>query len=135
MFWILHDLGDLLINTLEWKVFFMWVLCCPEVGWVTKIWGVMFLMVPPKDKFVVWHVLKHFWYGWITSYMFTFHTYLNYIMGWKYVVHVHAELWIVGLCRVPHSNQDTQTSIKSYHEVLKHWFSLETKGLRGCHIN
>ncbi len=23
-----------------------------EVGWVTEIWGVMFLMVPPKDKFV-----------------------------------------------------------------------------------
>jgi len=30
----------------------MRVLCCPEVGWVTKIWGVTFLVVPPKDKFV-----------------------------------------------------------------------------------
>jgi hypothetical protein len=56
-------------------------------------------------------------------------------MGWKYVVHVHAELWIVGLCWVPHSNKDTQASIESYHEALKRWFSLKTKGLRGCHIN
>ncbi len=45
----------------------------------------------------VWHVLSPFCYGCITSCMFTFHTYLNYIMGWKYVVHVHAEFWMVGL--------------------------------------
>jgi hypothetical protein len=31
--------------------------------------------------FQVWHVLKTFCYGCITNYMFTFHTYLNYIMG------------------------------------------------------
>ncbi len=67
--------------------------------------------------------------------MFTFHTYLDYIMGWKYVVHVHVELWMVGLCWVPHLNQDTQASIKSYHGVLKCWFSLETKGLKGHRIN
>jgi len=42
--------------------------------------------------------------------MFNFHTYLNYIMGWKYVVDVLAKLWTVGLRRVPHSNQDTQAN-------------------------
>jgi hypothetical protein len=34
-----------------------------------------------------------------------------------------------------HFNQKTQVSIESYHEVLKCWFSLETKGLKGCRIN
>jgi hypothetical protein len=41
--------------------------------------------------FQVWHVIKPFCYKCITSYMFIFHT-SNYIMRWKYVVHVHAEL-------------------------------------------
>ncbi len=36
---------------------------------------------------------------------------------------------------MPHSNQDTQTSIESYHGALKRWFSLETKGLRGQRID
>jgi len=39
-----------LINNLEWKAFFMWILCY-EVAQVWKIWGVMFLVVLPKDKF------------------------------------------------------------------------------------
>jgi hypothetical protein len=39
------------MNNLEWKTFFMWGLCCPKVQSVSEIWGVMFLMVPPKDKF------------------------------------------------------------------------------------
>jgi hypothetical protein len=43
------------------------------------------------SHFQVWHVLKPFCYGCVTSCMFIFHTYLNYIMGWKYVVHVHAK--------------------------------------------
>jgi len=47
-------------------------------------------------------------------------------------VHVHAELWMVGLLQVPHSNQDTQISIEFYHRVLKRWFSLKTKGLWGA---
>ncbi len=38
---------------------------------------------------------------------------------------------MVGLCQVPHSNQDTQANIEFYHEALKHWFSLDTKGLKG----
>jgi hypothetical protein len=38
------------------------------------------------------------------------------------------DLWMVGLRQVPHSNQDTQASIKSYYGTLKRWFSLETKG-------
>jgi hypothetical protein len=67
--------------------------------------------------------------------MFTFYTYLNYIMDSKYVVHVHAKLWMVGLHQVPHLNQATQTSIKSYHGVLKCWFFLETNGLRGHYID
>jgi hypothetical protein len=25
------------------------------------------------------------------------------------------------LCQIPHSNQDTQPSMESYHGVLKHW--------------
>ncbi len=33
------------------------------------------------------------------------------------------------------SNQDTQTLIESYHGALKHWSSLETKGLRGQWVN
>jgi hypothetical protein len=33
------------------------------------------------------------------------------------------------------SNQDTQASIESYHGALKHWSSLETKGLRGQWID
>jgi hypothetical protein len=36
---------------------------------------------------------------------------------------------------MPHSNQDTQASIESYHGALKRWFSLETKGLRGRRID
>ncbi len=46
-------------------------------------------------------------------------------------MHVHAKFWMVGLCQVPHSNQDTLISIESYHGALKCWFSLETKGLKG----
>jgi hypothetical protein len=91
--------------------------------------------VSKRSPFQVWHVLSPFCYGCITSYMFIFHTYLNYIMGWKYVVHVHAKLWMVGLHWMPHSNQDTEVSIKSYHKVRKRWFSFETKGLKGCRIN
>jgi hypothetical protein len=29
----------------------MWVVCCFEVGWISKNWCVTFVMVPPKDKF------------------------------------------------------------------------------------
>jgi hypothetical protein len=46
-----------------------------------------------------------------------------------------AELWMVGVRRVPHSNQDTQVSIESYHGVLKCWLALDTKGLRGRRID
>jgi hypothetical protein len=41
---------------------------------------------------------------------------------------------MVGFRRVPHSNQDTQASIKSYHRALKCWFSFKTKGLKRHHI-
>jgi hypothetical protein len=45
------------------------------------------------------------------------------------------ELWMVGVQQVPHSNQDPQTNIGSYHGALKHWFALDIKGLKGCRTN
>ncbi len=45
------------------------------------------------------------------------------------------ELWMVGVWKVPHSNQDTQASIESYHGALKRWLTLDTKGLRGHRID
>jgi hypothetical protein len=51
--------------------------------------------VSKGSPFQVWHVFKPFCYGCITNCMFTFHTYSNYIMSWKYVVHVHAKFeWL-----------------------------------------
>jgi hypothetical protein len=44
-------------------------------------------------------------------------------------------LWMVGSQQMPHSNQNTQTSIESYHGALKHWFFLETKGFQGRQID
>jgi hypothetical protein len=46
-----------------------------------------------------------------------------------------AKLWMVGVRRVPHSNQDTQASIESYHGALKRWLALDTKGLRGRRLD
>jgi hypothetical protein len=54
--------------------------------------------------FQVWHAFQLVCYGCITSCMFIFHTYLNYIMRWKYVVHVHVKFWMVRFCRVPYWN-------------------------------
>jgi hypothetical protein len=45
------------------------------------------------------------------------------------------ELWMVGVQKMPHSNQDTQARIESYHGSLKHWLALDTKGLRGRRID
>ncbi len=45
------------------------------------------------------------------------------------------ELWMVGVQRIPHSNQDIQTNIESYHGALKRWFALDTKDLRGRRID
>ncbi len=42
---------------------------------------------------------------------------------------------MIGLQCMPHANQNTQASIESYHKALKHWFSLEIKGLKGCWID
>ncbi len=41
-----------------------------------------------------------------------------------------AELWMVGVRKMPHSNQDTQVSIESYRGALKRWLALDTKGFR-----
>jgi hypothetical protein len=32
------------------KFFLFESYCCRKVGWVSKIWGEVFLVVPPKDK-------------------------------------------------------------------------------------
>jgi len=40
------------------------------------------------------------------------------------------ELWMVGVRKVPHSNQDTQVSIESYRGALKRWLAFDTKGFR-----
>jgi len=61
-------------------------------------------------NFQIWHVLKPFSYGCITSCMLTFHTYTNYIMGCKLCMSMQS-FWMVGLHQVLHSNQDTQVSI------------------------
>jgi hypothetical protein len=42
---------------------------------------------------------------------------------------------MVGIHQVLHLNQDTQANIESYHEAMKCWFSLKTKGLKRCYIN
>jgi hypothetical protein len=44
------------------------------------------------------------------------------------------ELWMAGVRKMPHSNQDTQMSIESYHGVFKHWFALDTKALKGVRL-
>jgi hypothetical protein len=36
---------------------------------------------------------------------------------------------------VPHSNQNTQANIESYHNALKHWRTFDTKGLKGRMID
>jgi len=46
-----------------------------------------------------------------------------------------AELWMVGVRRVPHSNQNTQGNIESNHGALKRWLALDTKGFKGCRID
>ncbi len=46
-----------------------------------------------------------------------------------------AELWMVGVRRMPRSNQNTQANIESYHGALKCWFALDTKSLKGRRID
>ncbi len=35
------------------------------------------------------------------------------------------KLWMVGVQKVPHSNQGTKASIESYHGALKRWLALD----------
>jgi hypothetical protein len=42
---------------------------------------------------------------------------------------------MIGLLCMPHSNQNTQASIESYHGTLRCWVSFEIKGFKGCQIN
>jgi len=44
-------------------------------------------------------------------------------------------MWMVALCQMAHSNQNTQASIEFYHGTLKQWFSFETKFFKGHHID
>jgi len=55
----------------------------------------------------------------------------TYTIIYGCTLYLIVNLWMVGFGRVPHSNQNTQTSIESYHGALKCWFSLETKGFQG----
>jgi hypothetical protein len=45
------------------------------------------------------------------------------------------KLWMVGVRKVPHSNQNTQVNIKSYHGALKRQLVFDTKGFRGHMID
>ena len=38
-------------------------------------------------------------------------------------------MYIVDHCRNPYSNQDTQTSIESYHTILKSWMQIDNHQL------
>ena len=40
-------------------------------------------------------------------------------------------MYFVGHRQNPHSNQDTQTSIESYHATLKRWRNIDNHLLRG----
>ncbi len=61
----------------------------PSFTWIRYFWAYYCVS---NLFFLIWHVLKPFCYGCITSCILIFHTYSNYIMGCKYVVHVHANL-------------------------------------------
>ena len=41
------------------------------------------------------------------------------------------DMYLMGHCRNPHSNQDTQASIESYHATLKRWMKIDNHQLRG----
>ncbi len=44
---------------MKWIAFLKWILCYFEIWWVSKFWGVTFLMVPPKHGFA--HSCKQWW--------------------------------------------------------------------------
>ena len=41
------------------------------------------------------------------------------------------EMYLVGQLKNPHSNQNTQASIESYHAALKQWIKIENHKLQG----
>jgi hypothetical protein len=88
-----------------------------------------------RSPFQVWHNLNFFCYGCITWMHVHFWHIFKLHHGLKVCWHLHEKLWMVGLHQVPHSKKDIQPNIESYHEVLKCWFSFETKGLRGHYID
>jgi hypothetical protein len=62
----------------------------PNVVWTRYFWACYCQLSKWFTTFQIWHVLKHFCYGCITSCMMIFHTYSNHMMGCKYFVHIHA---------------------------------------------
>ena len=44
-------------------------------------------------------------------------------------------MYLVGHRRNPHSNQDTQASIESYHAALKQWIKIDNHQLRGRRLD
>ncbi len=101
----------------------------PNVAW-TRYFGLNIAnSISKGSPFQVWHLFKPFCYGCIISCMFNFHTYSNYIMGWKYVVHVHAKLWMVGFVVCCIQIKTHKPAYSLIIGALKCWFSLETKGV------
>jgi hypothetical protein len=49
--------------------------------------------------------------------------------------HVDVDLWIVGFSWVPHSNENTQANIKSYHGPWSDGSLLKQKVLRGVTLH
>ena len=45
------------------------------------------------------------------------------------------EMYLVGCRQNPHSNQDNQTNIESYHATLKQWIKIDNHQLRGRRLD
>jgi hypothetical protein len=45
------------------------------------------------------------------------------------------DMYLVGHRQNPHSNQDTQISIESYHAALKRWMKINNHQLQGCRMD
>ena len=44
-------------------------------------------------------------------------------------------MWTKGVRRIPHTEQDTNSFIESYHKAMKGWLGFTTKGLRGRRLD
>jgi len=41
-------------------------------------------------------------------------------------IYCDVEVWMVGIHRVPHENQNTQANIEAYHGIIKWWLKHDT---------